>query len=218
MNLNAASVGIENFVFLMIGVLITVVSTFVTNYLRHRLALSKDRRLRKEELDHQARYPAIRIVCILDPFISECDAVVHDSGEADEKGEMCPRVSAPTLVYPDDIDWKVIEPDLMYRVLNLPNELDIADQAISIVVDLESWPPDYFEVFEERAAQYARLGIAALDLATEIRETYEIPKRDYKKWDPKERFEEAIAKIKKARTENGARLAKSLPISPPENS
>ncbi len=166
------------------------------------LALSKDRKLRRDELDRNARYLAIRVVCNLDPFVSQCCDVVNDEGEENLAGETHPGVDSPTISLPVDVDWKSIRPDLMYRVLSFPNEVEIAKQAVSFIANELSGPPDYSEFFEERIVQYGQLGLAALELAAKIRRAYEIPERDFGEWHPKDTLQRAIAKVNEARKQS----------------
>jgi hypothetical protein len=42
-----------------------------------------------------ARYLAIRIVCILDRYVEDCASTAIDSGQENEKGESVAQVSAP---------------------------------------------------------------------------------------------------------------------------
>lgn len=151
-------------------------------YFGHLLTLSRETR---KERDRHARYLAVRVVCILDPFVNECCEVVSDRGFYDAEGLLTPEVNHPSIAFPDDVDWKSIRPDLMYRMLTLPNEIDSAEKTIRFVGEVVSSSPDYDEWFDERRYQFAKLGLAALQLATEIRNTYGLPHRDYNRWDPK---------------------------------
>lgn len=189
---------------------LSVIGTLGVTYFGHWLGLLKDKELRQEELDRHARYLAIRVVCKLDPFVSDCCDVIYDTGLPDREGIMDPRVGDPTLSFPDDVDWKSVKPDLMYRVLGLPNELDIARDAIRFVGAEIAGPPDYEEYFVERTIRYGELGLAAFALANEIRQTYAIPKREYGSRNPKDTLEQSVIKAKKDRAESEARQAKFM--------
>ena len=59
----------------------------------------------------QARYLAIRVVCLLDEFVDECTNVVGDdglcSGQRSADGRLEAQVSQPKgLPLPDDVDWR----------------------------------------------------------------------------------------------------------------
>ncbi|MGI9414087.1 MAG: hypothetical protein ACR2PM_10480 [Hyphomicrobiales bacterium] len=188
-----------------ITVALSVASTLGVTYFGHRLGLAKKKLLRQDELDRHARYQAIRVVCTLDPFVSECCNVVYDHGLPGNEGVMYPQVADPTISFPEDMDWKPIKPDLMYRVLGVPIGVDIARQSIDSVAENIAEPPDRSEYFEERIIQYGRLGLAALVLADEIRHAYNIPERDFADWHPKETLERAVAIVEEEREESQAR-------------
>ena len=112
---------------------------------------------------------------------------------------MYPRFGDPTLSFPEDVDWKSIKPKLMYRILSLPNQLDMAQKIVAFQATMIAGPPDYEEYFEERAIQYGQLGLDALALADDISETYGIPQWDYGNSHPKDRLKKAIEVAKKER-------------------
>lgn len=181
-------------------------STLGAVFMGPRLGLSKDRKLRQDELDRSARYLAIRVICVLDPFISRCCEVVDDDGEDDRDGITHTRVEDPRLSLPDDVDWKSISPDLMYHVLSLPNELEIAEQTASFIAKEVAGPPDYGEAFGERISQYGQLGLKAFALAAAFRRTYEISERDFGNRNPKDRLQSALTRLdaerERSRAEN----------------
>jgi hypothetical protein len=75
----------------------------------------------RRALNRDARYLAIRIVCILDRYVEDCASTAIDSGEEDNQGVSTPRVKAPPPpVYPSDVNWKSIEHSMMYTLLSLP--------------------------------------------------------------------------------------------------
>jgi hypothetical protein len=184
--------------------LLTAASTFfVTRYTLNRSAANESK-FRNEELERHARYLAIRVVCRLDPFVSECCDVVGDSGVPDSEGILTPRVDDPTLTLPEDVDWKTIPSDLMYRILSFPNDLDTANQSIRFVGDEIAFPPDYEEYYDARTLQFGRLGLRAITLADEIRRTYGIPPRDYANWNPRDVLTKEIEETEKRQRERAA--------------
>ena len=191
-------------------ILATVVATLVTTYFGHWLGFSKDKKLRQDEVDRHARYLAVRVVCTLDPFVIACSDLVQDSGISDQQGEVFPDVEVPTLSFPDDVDWKSIKPESMYRVLSLPNKISIADEHIRFIVNMVDGPLDHSEYFEVRTIEYGELGLIALDIANDMRKTYQIPENDYSGWDPRGIIEGAIAKVKKSKEEARARQAEMM--------
>jgi hypothetical protein len=167
-------------------------------YFGHWLGLSRETKLKQDEIDRHARYLAIRMVCILEPFVMRCCDVVNDDGLYHE-GERHFEVMEPTLAFPEDVDWKSTEPDLAFRMLGLPNELASADKAISFAGEMISGPPDYDEVFEERAYQYARIGLAAIDIAARLSSIAGLPPKDYSRWNPRKLLEDAFIEEDKRR-------------------
>jgi hypothetical protein len=142
---------------------------------------------------------AIRVVCKLDPFVSGCCDVVYDEGVSDQEGYFHERVDDPTITFPEDVDWKSVSSDLMYRILGFPNEIENADQSIAFVAQEIVSTPDRSEYFEERIFQYAKLGLTALALADEIRKTFDVPAPDFGNYDPKGIFERAVSKVTRDR-------------------
>jgi hypothetical protein len=196
---------------IVLTAILTNIGTFyVTRYTLTQSAKNESA-ARQEELDRHARYLAIRVVCKLDPFVSGCCHVVLDEGAEDQEGVTFPRVEDPVLSFPEDVDWKTIRPDLMYRILGFPNEMDAAEQSIDFVRDQVAGPPDYEEYFEERTIQYGKLGLAALALADEIRETFAIPQREkHANWDPLKTLEKAVAEAKKQREKSAGQQAELM--------
>jgi uncharacterized protein YlxP (DUF503 family) len=177
----------------------TVATTLIGAYVTYRLGLAKDKNLRQEELDRHARYLAIRVVCKLDPFVSGCCDVVYDEGIPDHEGYFHDRIDDPTITFPEDVDWKSVPSDLMYRILGFPNAVENANQSVAFVAQEIVATPDRSEYFEERIFQYAQLGLTALALAEEIRKTFNVPAPDFGNHDPKDVFERAISKVTKSR-------------------
>jgi hypothetical protein len=182
-----------SFAVVVLTALLTNVGTFfITRYTLTRGA-EKEEQAKREERERHARYLAVRVVCVLDPFVLGCCDVVADEGTYDEHQMRQTTVRTPTLEFPEDVDWRSVKPDLMYRILTLPNEVDNAGRAISAAYDLGDGPPDFDDTFEERSYQYAKLGLAAMDLAREIRTAYGLAHPDYSKWDPRKSLERAFA-------------------------
>ena len=135
-----------------------------------------------------ARYLAIRVVCILDDFLDQCTDVVGDDGlslgQRNSDGEARPQVSKPTgLPLPNDVDWKSIDHELMYDILALPSRIENDNRFISIAAEHAS-PPDYTEFFEERRHRYACLGLHVISVTQRLRSTYGISKQELTDWDP----------------------------------
>lgn len=161
-----------------------------------------------------ARYLAIRVVCILDKYIETCAEVVGDDGlsfgQRDEQGYLQAQVpTPPPPILPADLDWKSIDHTLMYRLLSMPNEADAANSKISSISEYVAGPPDFEEYFEERQAQYAKLGLAAFAVTQELRTRYQIPKREYGEWNPVERLAQAKQELEEYRRKRAEMFAAS---------
>lgn len=175
------------------------------------LAWAKDWLVGRESRKRQAHYLAARIVCILERYLTHCGDVVHDNGEYDPQGNRHETVRhEPLEPYPDDVDWRSIAPDLMYRILMLPQEIWIARRSISSWAQ-DAFPPDWDEYYEERKFQYGRVGLYTFNLLNDIRNKYDLPRQHYRHWNPQETFQSAMAKIEELRQAQQS----SWPIPPP---
>ncbi|MDO9461865.1 MAG: hypothetical protein Q7N95_17350, partial [Alphaproteobacteria bacterium] len=172
----------EDWQLILLTAVATTFGTVLVTFVGHRMTVSKDS---EAERERHARYLAIRVVCVLDPFVSECCNIAQDSGMPDHEGTYHPRFDDPVISFPDDVDWRSITPNLMYRILGFRNEIDVAQQSIAFVGDEIAFPPDYDDYFEERVIQYGQLGLTALALANDLRNSYGIPMQDYGNWNPR---------------------------------
>lgn len=167
-----------------------------------------------------ARYLAIRVVCILDKYIGNCVEVVQDDGlccgQRDKDGCLTPQVSLPAPpVFPEDVDWKSIDHELMYRLLALPNDAEVANCAIGFISSEVASPPDYEEAFEERHDRYVKLGLKAAEIADEIRQAYGIPRQDQEDWNPIKHLKETNRRIEKLRHDRKKRIEDTAKIVEP---
>lgn len=159
----------------------------------------------------QARYLAIRIVCILDEFLDECTNVVDDdglcSGQRNADGYLEAQVSHPKgLPLPNDVDWRTIDHHLMYEILALPSRIERDNRSISFAGE-HAFPPDYWEFFEERQYRYASLGLDVAALTQSLRSTYGIPEQEMGEWDPVGYLAKEKVKIEKRRSDREKRGA-----------
>lgn len=184
---------------------LTIGGTWVVNRSSHSLTLERETRLRDEEIERRARHAAMIIVCLLDSFIIQCCRAASDEGEVDREGYTIRTSEAPTLILPEDLDWRTLRPELMYGILALPNDLASAEQTISAAADFASLP-DYAEAFEASQMEYAKLGLAALRLVRQIREAYEIPVREFGGWKPSEVLDRTITKVQNELRDREKRL------------
>lgn len=163
-----------------------------------------------------ARYLAIRMVCILDQFLDECTNVVGDdrlsSNEVNAEGYLEPQVSQPKeLLLPRDVDWRSIGHELMYKILSLPNRIEHDNRSIAFAPENSS-PPDFNEFFEKRQYSYACLGLDIADLTQELRSKYGIPMKKLDGWNPVQYLENEKNKINMRKEDRDKRLRKELEV------
>lgn len=171
----------------------------------------------KTETNKSARYLAIRLVCILDKYMEDCISVVKDDGlsEGQRSSEGClePQISSPPVpIYPDDIDWKSIDHDLMYELLSFPTEIEDGNRMINASNDL-AFPPDYQDWFDERKFFYCQFGLIAYKLSNDLSHKYGIKKKRYNNWDPVEDFStelRAVTNRRNHRTEEHQEFVKRV--------
>jgi len=135
-----------------------------------------------------ARYLAVRIVCILDKYLKDCAEVVKDDGlsygQRTPEGYLTPQAIAPgPPIYPEDVDWKSIDYALMYRILSLPAEVETADRMIKFSLEIAS-PPDFEDWFIERKFYYCQFGLMAHKLSEELTKKHKINPMVYNDWEP----------------------------------
>lgn len=163
----------------LIGVFVGALITWFQSYYTNRQIESKN-----------AKYLAIRVVCILDKFTEDCADVVKDDGlnfgQRTADGCLQPQIMIPEIpVFPDDIDWKSIDHELMYKILSFPSEIAAGNKIIDFTRNIAG-PPDYEDWFDERRFHYASFGLHAEKLASELCREYNIKKKKYNDWDPKD--------------------------------
>ncbi len=178
---------------IVVTAILTTVGTWVVARYTMVGAAEKEAAARAEVREREARYLAIRLVCMLDPFIYECCSITMDNGEPDKDGYFVPTVEAPAVVLPDNVDWRSLDQQLMYRALSFPNEIQAAKQSISAALEYAGTPPDYPEFFVQRQKSFAQLGLAALSLADDLRAKFEIPAREDGDDDPPAHLSKALS-------------------------
>lgn len=172
----------EGFIGVLVGASIPWLQSFISS---------------KLERKRHASYLAIRVVIALREYLYQCWRVTEDDGgERDSGGCLYPQVKQPgPIKYPEDIDWKSIDPKLTYQLLSLPSIAQAADRAISVAGEYDS-PPDYEDYFEERYLQYSMMGLKIISLEEELCRLYSIPKEiSLEDWDPKSSFQKKIKQV-----------------------
>jgi len=156
-------------------------------------------RTNKSSEEKNAKYLAIRMVCILDKFLEDCASVVTDDGlsygQRNSEGCLEPQVKAPgPPVYPGDVDWRSIDHELMYKLLSFPSEIEAGDRMVKHSADIAT-PPDYEEWFEERKYHYAQFGLQALKLSKELCKKYRIKEKTYNDWNPSSELQHQLQHV-----------------------
>lgn len=126
-----------------------------------------------------AKYLAVRVVCVLDKFLEDTVDVAFDEGEPGPDGIVCGhRVPDPDMVsYPEDVNWTSIDPQLMYKLMIFPSEIERANNAISWAFAEVATAPDYCAGYQERISRYVALGKRAAELSGQLRAIYKLPDR-----------------------------------------
>ncbi|WP_085339602.1 hypothetical protein [Aquidulcibacter paucihalophilus] len=138
------------------------------------------------------RVHAVGIITVLDAYADQCSSIVSDDGTAygrpagmTAEGEEYPdpqEALPEPPIYPDDVDWRSIKFDLMYRALALQNTARDTNSYIQSCSEHAS-PPGYDELFAARQEGYARLGLEAVQLASALREQHRLPAPGKPFWD-----------------------------------
>ncbi|QRM45138.1 hypothetical protein [Rhizobium sp. BG4] len=68
----------------------------------------------------QARYHAMLLAVTLDQLVDDCMTAAFDDGIADQEGERVTTSANPAIVWPDALDWPLLNTEVMYRCLLLP--------------------------------------------------------------------------------------------------
>lgn len=84
--------------------------------------------------------------------------------------------------------------NLLHEILTFPNEINEANQIIEHTVEFDG-PPYYEDSFEERQLQYAKLGLKAARLASELRKLSNLPLRKANRYDPVKSLNEKLTEI-----------------------
>ena len=165
-------------------------------------------------------FSAVRLASILREYADHCIDVVGDDGTSHgmpagrtESGEeyYAAQVRLPDPPnYLDEIGWRSLPNDLMFRALSLPNKARLTDRHIEGVSEFVAFPPGYEEYFDARQEGYARLGLEALtlaeDLAKEFRFSFSEPEMFEVKWDSKAFLAQKVAEFDARREKENTRL------------
>jgi len=145
-------------------------------------------------------------VCALEACAEDCAEVAEDSGEYIDSGsgelEREANVKAPELIlFASDIDWKLFDANLAYRVLSLPAMMAKAKANIAFSFDQLSSPPDWEAGFEARIIEYSLIGLECIRLSNLIQLKYNLSRSVNDNKSTVERLTRARDKIKAIRQE-----------------
>jgi len=171
----------------VLGALIVWLTTYFTEHRKAAATKSRD-----------AAFLGVVVLIHLDKFISECATVASDDGTVlgqasgrDENGEdyYAPQTHTPTLEIEElKVEWRSIPPQLMYAVYSLPLKIRDALEYLDHVSD-GGWP-DGTEYMAARQERFAQIGVAAADIAQELRVETGIPAVIERKWSAEKHLRE----------------------------
>lgn len=170
---------------------------------------------RQKQRDLDARYLAIRVVCVLDAYIADCASVAADGGRMDyEHSQLIANVVAPEPpIYPEDVDWRCIDQRLMYGILSLPRDARFAAEYMTHVAENAGSPGD--EYFEARSVKYSTLGLRAATLTDSLRAAFNIPAAEHGEWNPAEVMRQELSSHEAQKRKRAAEFALAPPPPPP---
>ena len=149
-------------------------------------------------------YLCIRLSMKLDRFIIGCADVVSDDGlrwgQTDIDGQRREQVEDPAFDLESlDVEWRVMQPEDLDRVLHLPVKIDRL-RAFLRAVQYESTPPEHPEYFDARRNGYGNLGLEAYDLLVTLRKRAKLPAPVMPDWDPINKIETTLASLEEAQS------------------
>ena len=149
----------------------------------------------------QARYHAMLLAVTLDQLVDDCMTAAFDDGIADQEGERVTTSANPAIVWPDALDWPLLNTEVMYRCLLLPGMVKSALESLAFISENIAGPPDYEEYFDERQLRYAAIGLSAFHLLERIKGDYGLIFESRRKGDLRKSFEQKIEEIELDREE-----------------
>jgi hypothetical protein len=167
------------------------------------LTFVKDWWMQKSKQQKEISYLCIHVSCELDRFVDGCSSVVGDDGlyqgQPDKHGCHFIQVERPTFEPKSlDVDWKSVPAKILYEILNFPIAIESSNKLIDGAFE-NTFPPEYYEGYEERQLQYAVLGIKADDLASRLRKLGKLPPKEISEYDPVKYMNERKSKIEELR-------------------
>ncbi|UKE78245.1 hypothetical protein [Xanthomonas graminis] len=158
---------------------------------------------RRRERKADSAYLGATVLIQLERLIHGCASVAGDNGMAygrpagrTEDGEeyYLEQTQAPELTWEGlNVEWKSIDPNLMYTILSIPLELDEAKDYIQGVSEYDD--PSYGTYIDERQLRFAELGVMVADLAEKLRLATGVPRRPAKEWNPDSYLRERLKEL-----------------------
>jgi hypothetical protein len=147
----------------------------------------------------RAAYLTIRVVNELDPFVDKCALVAIDDG-ALSRGlpDRIVDIETPEAPrFPDDLDWRSIDPQIAFNLLSLNNKLEQARRDVGLAMEYAETENDLDQYYDTRRNAFAKLGIEAAEIGRGLRETYGLPRRSFDRWNPEEELKSVRASFEK---------------------
>jgi hypothetical protein len=127
----------------------------------------------RDRIQKETTYLAILVAAHLDRFVNDCVQVACDDGTNEGRpagdGISFYAVTVPSPTFDPlalEVDWKVLPPELMYEILNIPRRAQQLEQHLSDPGFDD--PPEYSEFFWERQYAFAALGIEVSNIAQQL--------------------------------------------------
>jgi len=184
-------------------------------WLGGRGANQREEAREKARIKTESTYTAILVVAHLDRLINQCVDVTFDDGTMDGQPPESRAAGALFAIAEPhfdplalEVEWKSLPPDLLYRILNLPYQLEMLSKKIG-----ETWqfdePPEYTETIWLRIASYADLGLDICNVARKLRIYAGLPTAEsmMDAWNREEQMREQKASVERDRAAWQARVA-----------
>jgi hypothetical protein len=149
-----------------------IVTALITQLLTWLRDLHKDNKTNAR----MASFSALRLAVELEAFSIACADAISDThlSESSEGHAGCAHTKIPKLsVFPEDIDWRTLDPSISAKVLTIRNEITTAQQKIDFWYEI-----DFDCVPNACLDQLGLLGYRAWMLAVELRKRHNIPLLD----------------------------------------
>lgn len=147
---------------------------------------------RRRDRTADAAYLGATVLIELERLIHGCASVAADEGTAqghpagrtkDGEEYYLEQTQAPKLTWEAvKVEWKSIDPNLMYSILSLPLEIDEAKQFLAGVHEYDGFPYDTY--IATRQLRFAEIGVMVVELAGKLRLATGVPRRPEKEWNP----------------------------------